>query len=66
MQKGVVLLGDAKRRCDSSCRDDFFLSQNGVGNKSVAWNVAGYVTLCNFSCNLCRHNIARQVAVQIA
>ena len=28
VQKGIVLLGDAKRRCDSSCRDDVTLRIN--------------------------------------
>ena len=34
------------------------------GNKEIAGNqcVAGYVTLGDFSCNLCRNKIARQVA----
>ena len=28
--------------------------------------IAGYVTLCDFSCNLCRNKIARQAARKIA
>ena len=34
--------------------------------KQSGMSVAGYVTVGNFSCNLCRDKIARQVAQKIA
>ena len=41
--------------------------RNDCGNKKIAKiSVAGYVTLGNISCNLCRNKIARQVAREIA
>ena len=41
--------------------------RNESGNKKLQqMSVAGYVTLGNISCNLCRNKIARQVAREIA
>ena len=42
--------------------------RNDCGNKKKLrqMSVAGYVTLGNISCNLCRNKIARQVAREIA
>lgn len=42
-------------------------SRNGGGNKMLRkMSLGGYVTLGNFSCNLCRKKIARQVGGKIA
>ena len=44
------------------CATDFYFSQRLQQQMSVA----GYVTLGNILCNLCRNKIARQVAREIA
>ena len=71
-REGVTLRNVGKIPCNvakrvAESRIDFYFSQRLRQQKKLRqMSVAGYVTLGNISCNLCRNKIARQVAREIA
>ena len=68
-REGVTLCNVGKIPCNvarrvAESRTDF--ATIAATKKLRQMSVAGYVTLDNISCNLCRNKIARQVAREIA
>ena len=62
LQQSVAALPQSLRKVELDST-----SWNACCNKNV-WRLGncGYVTPCNFSCNVCRNKIAKQVARKIA
>ena len=72
-KRGVTLFNASKIRYMQRCRNpcemlNLILLRATLAATKILRDliIAGYVIPCNFSCNLCRNKIARQVARKIA
>ena len=72
---GEFLLAAQQKYCETSCKSDYVTLQwleneNLILRREMIlatkllreFRIARHATLCNFTCNLCRYKIARQVA----